>query len=79
MQTISMSKFKATCLAVLEHVHKTGEPILITQHGVPIAQVLPVPPPPSQAGSAFGCMAGTADEVADILTPLPEEDWEILR
>jgi prevent-host-death family protein len=46
MHTMSISKFKATCLAVLERVRKTGEPLLITKHGVPIAQVLPAPPPP---------------------------------
>lgn len=77
MQTISISKFKATCLAALEHVRKTGEPLLITKHGMPIAQVLPAPPPP--AASAFGCMAGTADEVEDMLAPLPEDDWDVLR
>ena len=79
MQTISISKFKATCLAVLERVRKTGEPLLITKHGVPIAQVLPAPPSPPPAASGFGCMAGTAAEVEDLLAPLPEEDWEVLR
>lgn len=78
MQTITISEFKATCLAVLARVHKTGEPLLITKHGVPIAQVLPAPPPPP-AASAFGCMAGTADEVEDLLAPLPAEDWDVLR
>ena len=79
MHTISISKFKATCLAVLERVRKTGEPLLITKHGVPIAQVLPAPPAPLPAASAFGSMAGTAEEVEDMLTPLPEDDWEVLR
>ena len=79
MHTISISKFKATCLAVLERVRKTGEPLLITKHGVPIAQVLPAPPPPPPAASAFGSMVGTADEVEDMLAPLPEEDWDALR
>jgi prevent-host-death family protein len=79
MQTLPVSKFKATCLAVLERVRKTGEPLLITKHGVPIAQVLPPPPPPPPAESAFGAMEGTAEEIGDILLPLPEEDWEVLR
>jgi len=79
MQTISISKFKATCLAVLERVRKTGEPLLITKHGVPMAQVLPAPPSPPPAASAFGSMVGTADEVEDTLAPLPEDDWDVLR
>jgi hypothetical protein len=30
------------------------------------------------AASAFGCLAGTAEEVEDLLAPLPEEEWEVL-
>ena len=71
MQTMTVSKFQATCLAVLERVRKTGEPVLVTKHGVPIVQVLPAPPPSAKAESAFGCMAGTAEETGDILAPLP--------
>lgn len=78
MSTMSISQFKATCLAVLERVRATGEPLLITKHGVPVAQVLP-PPPPSVSASAFGCLAGTAEIVGDLLDPLPAEDWEALR
>ena len=79
MQTMTISKFKATCLAVLERVRKTGEPLLITKHGMPIAQVLPAPLAEPKDPSAFGCMAGTAEEVEDILQSLPAEDWEVLR
>ncbi|HEY7710726.1 MAG TPA: type II toxin-antitoxin system prevent-host-death family antitoxin [Candidatus Entotheonella sp.] len=79
MKTIAIAKFKATCLSILEHVRKTGEPILITQRGIPIAQVLPPPPPAPNEQSAFGCMAGTAKEIEDILEPLPEDDWDMLK
>ena len=46
MEEIAVSKFKATCLAVLQRVHKTRKPILITRFGKPIAEVVPPPPPP---------------------------------
>jgi antitoxin (DNA-binding transcriptional repressor) of toxin-antitoxin stability system len=39
MKEIAISKFKATCLAVLERVRKTGEPILVTRFGHPIAEI----------------------------------------
>jgi prevent-host-death family protein len=78
MKTIAIAKFKATCLSILEHVRKTGEPILITKRGIPIAQVLPPPHPVPNKQSAFGCMAGTAEEIEDILEVLPEEDWDVL-
>lgn len=41
METISISKFKATCLAVLERVRKTGEPIQVTKFGKPVAAIVP--------------------------------------
>ena len=79
METIAIAKFKATCLAVLERVRKTGQPILITKRGIPIAQVYPPPVPAPDEQSAFGCMAGTAEELEDIVAPLTEDEWEVLR
>jgi len=75
---MAISKFKASCLAALERVRKTGRPLLVTRRGVPVAQVIP-PPLASAKGSAFGCMGGRAEELEDILEPLPEEEWEALR
>ena len=40
MVRLSISEFKSTFLAVLERVRLTGEPILITRHGQPIAEVI---------------------------------------
>ena len=39
MEEIAISKFKATCLAVLERVRKTGQPIRVTRFGQPIAEI----------------------------------------
>ena len=78
MDTIAVSKFKATCLARLERVRQTGRPLLITKRGVVIAQVLP-PPPPESTRSGFGVMAGTVIEHRDIVEPLDPDDWEALR
>lgn len=76
---MAISEFKARCLAIIERVRKTGQPLLITKRGVPVAQVLPPPLPKPAGKSAFGCMKGTARELADIVEPLPTEDWEVLR
>jgi prevent-host-death family protein len=78
MDTLPISRFKITCLAALERVHRTGRPLLVTRRGVPIAQVIPAPPPDIEE-DAFGTMRGTAEELDDIVTPLPEEAWEALR
>ena len=79
MEAIAISKFKATCLGLLERVSKTGEPLLVTKRGKPIAQVLPPPPPEPAKESAFGCMRGTSEQLGDIVGPLSAEDWEVLR
>ena len=46
IDTIAISKFKATCLALLDSVNKTGQPLIVTRRGEPIAQI--VPPPATQ-------------------------------
>ena len=38
-EVISISQFKATCLAVLDKVKRTGMPVLVTRRGVPIARI----------------------------------------
>ena len=78
VDVLPISRFKATCLAALERVRRTGRPLLVTRRGVPIAQVVPVPPAVLE-GSAFGTMDGSAEELGDVVTPLPEENWEALR
>ena len=79
METIAISKFKATCLSVLDRVKKTGQPILVTKRGAPVAQVTPPPPPDPKGKQAFGCMAHKTKILGDIMEPLPESDWEVLR
>jgi len=78
METITIAKFKATCLALLKRVRETGEPLLVTKKGEPIALVTPPPPPRPEKG-IFGCMRDTITVHGDIISPLPEEDWEVLR
>lgn len=79
METMAISKFKATCLAVMERVRRTGEPVLITRRGRPVARVTPPEPASVKSTSAYGAMAADAEEFGDIVEPLPESDWEALR
>jgi len=78
METIGISKFKATCLAVLERVRRTGKPVLITRRGEPVAEVVP-PPPRTEGATWLGAMRGTGRIVGDVVSPAGEaEDWEAL-
>ena len=38
MEKMAVSEFKATCLAVLQRVKRTGQPVLITRFGEPVAR-----------------------------------------
>jgi prevent-host-death family protein len=77
--TIPISEFKATCLAVLERVRRTGTSIVVTRHGEPMAEI--VPPSSGVTGHAWlGCMAGTATFNDDLIAPVSEQDeWDVLR
>jgi prevent-host-death family protein len=79
MDEIAISKFKATCLGVLERVRKTRRPIRVTKFGKPVAEV--VPPSRKQRKKRWlGSMAGTAHIVGDIVSPASDErDWEVLN
>ena len=77
MEQIAISKFKATCLALLERVKASGEPLVVTKRGEPIAMI--TPPPQPTAKNAFGCMRGTVVIKGDIISPMGEDDWEALK
>jgi prevent-host-death family protein len=79
METISASKFKATCAAVLRKVNRTRKPVRVTLFGEPWADIVPpAPEPPSK--SWLGSMRGTLIYLGDIVSPAADEDeWEVLR
>ena len=79
MEEIAISKFKATCLALIEKVRRTGEPILVTRKGQPVAQVLP-PPPPQKPKTWLGCLSTKGKIIGDIISPICNEDeWEVFK
>lgn len=79
MQEVSISEFKAKCLALLEQVNKTKEPLRITRHGKPVAEVVP-PTAVFDRAAWIGSMKGRMEILGDIISPASDEDeWEVLR
>ena len=79
MIEIAISEFKAKCLALLEQVRRTRQPIRITRHGKPVAEVVP-PAPAVDRSSMFGSMKDSITIKGDIISPADEEDdWEVLH
>ena len=78
-EVISISQFKATCLAVLDKVKRTGKPVLVTRRGTPIAMIEP-PPPPEMKESWLGAFKSKGKIIGDIVSPASNEaDWGVLN
>ncbi|HEU4368843.1 MAG TPA: type II toxin-antitoxin system Phd/YefM family antitoxin [Methylomirabilota bacterium] len=79
MEQMAISKFKATCLATLERVRRTGRPLRVTRFGKPVADVVP-PSPGRRPRGWVGSLRGTLEIRGDILTPSSElVKWEGLE
>jgi prevent-host-death family protein len=74
MESLSVSKFKATCLSVLDDVKKQKKRIIITKRGKPIAEVIPF-----DHGKEDAPLKDTVAFIGDIISPVAEEDWEVLK
>jgi prevent-host-death family protein len=76
---LPISKFKATCLAALERVRKTGRPLRVTRFGKPIADIVPAKPALAER-QWLGVMRGSATIVGDIRQPSGElVRWQALE
>ena len=72
MRTIKASEFKAKCLKIMDEVAETGEHVLITKNGVPVAELVPARRKPK---ALFGAMKGSVTYIGDIISPIDVE-WE---
>jgi prevent-host-death family protein len=77
MRKIPAGKFKASCLAVMEDVRRTRNPVLITKRGHPVAKLVPADTPPDEF---IGRLEGVVKIVGDIESPVePPDTWGALR
>jgi antitoxin (DNA-binding transcriptional repressor) of toxin-antitoxin stability system len=79
MEEMAISKFKATCLATLERVRRTGRPLRVTRFGRPVADIVP-PAPERPQREWLGSLRGTLEIRGDIVAPSSElVRWEALK
>ncbi len=69
---VSKSKLKATMLSVFRNVEKTGEEVIVTDHGKPTLKITRLPKSES-VESVFGRHRGEVVYAEDILKPTIEE------
>jgi prevent-host-death family protein len=67
MRTVPAARFKAQCLKLLDDVAKTGETIVVTKRGKPVARLTPIEEPRSLKGSVVYLVS---DE--ELIAPIDE-------
>lgn len=70
--TVPAGEFKAKCLKLLDEVAETGETIVVTKRGKPVARVGPMEPPPSLKGSVT-YLVSDEELIKPVLDPLNAE------
>jgi prevent-host-death family protein len=71
MKRIGAAEFKARCLALMEDVRSTREPLIITKRGKPVAKLVPIN---SKKDDWIGRLNGVMKIVGDIESPI--DGWE---
>ena len=71
-RTMTAATFKARCLALLDEVAASGERIVITKRGRPVAELGPL------GGSPRKSLRGSVLFYGDIISPI-DEPWEADR
>jgi prevent-host-death family protein len=72
---IKASEFKAKCLALMDEVARTGDRVVITKNGKPVAELVPHRPP---RRSARGIWKDSLTIVGDIMSPIDVE-WDAMK
>lgn len=76
MRVIKASEFKAHCLAILDEVARTGDPIVISKRGRIVAELVR-PRHGTAKRYPQDALRGTGRTLGDIIAPaLPADAWE---
>jgi prevent-host-death family protein len=74
-KTIKASEFKAKCLALMDEVARTGERVVITKNGEPVADLVPHH---AKKRNPFGVWKGKVEIIGDIMSPIDVE-WDAMK
>ena len=72
---VGATEFKAKCLAMIDEMERSGEPLTITRRGKPSITLTARTPAPPPISDVIGCMKGTMTIHGDITAPI-DPDWE---
>ena len=66
-RVVKAGEFKAKCLELMDEVAASGETIVVTKRGRPVAKLGPIVERPA---SLFGFLAGNFELIGDVVSPV---------
>ncbi len=74
-RTIKASEFKAKCLSLMDEVARSGESLVITKNGKPVAELKPYG---AEKKNLFGIWKDAVVVTGDIVSPIDVE-WDAMK
>jgi prevent-host-death family protein len=71
-KTVPATQFKAHCLAMIEEVRETRQPLLVTRHGRPVVEISPYVP---KNTARLNPLKGSILFQDDLISPM-DEQWD---
>jgi prevent-host-death family protein len=75
MKTIAATDFKAHCLAILEEVRQTRQPLVVTRHGKPVAEISPYV---AKRSTQENSLKGSILHQGDLISPI-DVRWDSVK
>ena len=73
MKRVAAGAFKANCLAIMDEVRIKRETVIITKHGKPVAQLVPIS---AETDDIYNFLAGKGAITGDVVSPaLSSKEW----
>ena len=76
-RTVPAGEFKTNCLRLMDEVHETGAPIIVTKHRRPVVRISPFR---QERLKLVGSCRGQLQILGDIDSEpaIPADDWDML-
>ncbi len=75
-RTIPVTQFRNQCLRLIDEVKATGEKLIVTKHGRPVAEVIPVTKKLKKSIIGWSSDIRINDDLSK--PAIPPEEWEMV-
>lgn len=75
-RTIPITQFRNQCLRLMDEVKATGDTLIVTKHGRPLAAVIPIVDQRSTGIIGWSSEIRLGDDLTN--PAIPPDDWEIV-